>query len=131
MGRVISYISRMTILTVKEAAKETRAFQEAAQIVSRLKAAGHEAYFVGGCVRDILRGVEPEDYDIVTSAQPEDVSSLFPHTVPVGISFGVMLVVEEGYAVPDETAGTKTDTPLVETPMAVQVVPREVIEDRQ
>jgi poly(A) polymerase len=69
----------------------------AASIVHRLRDAGHEAYFVGGCVRDLLRGVEPGDYDIVTSARPEDVCSLFPHTVPVGISFGVVIVVEEGH----------------------------------
>lgn len=70
---------------------------EAAGIIKQLRDAGHEAYFVGGCVRDLLRGVEPGDYDIVTSALPEEVRSLFPHTVPVGISFGVMLVVEGGY----------------------------------
>jgi poly(A) polymerase len=69
----------------------------AASIVRRLQDAGHEAYFVGGCVRDLLRGVQPGDYDIVTSALPADVCSLFPHTVPVGISFGVVIVVEEGH----------------------------------
>ncbi len=67
-------------------------------IVRRLREAGHEAYFVGGCVRDILRGTEPGDYDIVTSARPEEICSLFSHTVPVGISFGVVLVVEGGYS---------------------------------
>jgi tRNA nucleotidyltransferase/poly(A) polymerase len=69
----------------------------AASIVRRLQDAGHEAYFVGGSVRDLLRGVEPGDYDIVTSARPADVCSLFPHTVQVGISFGVVVVVEEGH----------------------------------
>jgi poly(A) polymerase len=66
----------------------------AISIVHRLQNAGHEAYFVGGCVRDPLRGVEPGDYDIVTSARPDEVCSLFSHTVPVGISFGVVLEVE-------------------------------------
>ena len=70
----------------------------AASIVRRLRDAGYEAYFVGGCVRDILRGVEPGDYDIVTSARPDEVRSLFPHTVPVGIIFGVVIVVEEGHS---------------------------------
>ncbi|MGA3207854.1 MAG: HD domain-containing protein [Syntrophales bacterium] len=69
----------------------------AASIVHQLRNAGHEAYFVGGCVRDLLRGVEPGDYDIVTSARPEEVCSLFLHVVPVGISFGVVVVVEEGH----------------------------------
>jgi poly(A) polymerase len=68
----------------------------AISIVRRLRDAGYETYFVGGCVRDILRGVEPGDYDIVTSARPEEVRLLFSHTVPLGISFGVVLVVEEG-----------------------------------
>ena len=48
-------------------------------------------------MRDLLRGVEPLDYDIVTSAGPDEVRSLFPHTVPVGVSFGVILVIEGGY----------------------------------
>ncbi|NTW17506.1 MAG: HD domain-containing protein [Syntrophaceae bacterium] len=59
--------------------------------------AGHEAYFVGGCVRDLLRGVEPGDYDIVTSAKPDEVCPLFSRTVPVGMRFGVVIVVEEGH----------------------------------
>ena len=65
-------------------------------ILSRLKAAGHEACLVGGCVRDLIRGVPPGDYDIVTSALPDEVCRLFPRTVPVGISFGVVLVIESG-----------------------------------
>lgn len=65
-------------------------------IIHQLRQAGHEAYFVGGCVRDLLRGIEPGDYDIVTSARPDEVQALFPHTVPVGASFGVVLVIEEG-----------------------------------
>src|SRR5437667_3124192 len=68
----------------------------AIEIVRRLQAAGHEAYFVGGCVRDQLLGQEPQDYDIATSAAPEQIESLFPRTVPVGRQFGVLVVVEEG-----------------------------------
>ena len=66
----------------------------AMDIVLRLQMAGYEAFFVGGCVRDFLRGVEPGDYDIVTSARPDDVQKLFPHTVPVGARFGVVLVID-------------------------------------
>jgi poly(A) polymerase len=80
----------------------------AISIVHRLQNAGHEAYFVGGCVRDPLRGVEPGDYDIVTSARPDEVCSLFSHTVPVGISFGVVLVVEEGHS--HEVATFRTES---------------------
>ena len=66
----------------------------ATKIVSRLRDAGHEAYFVGGCVRDGLLGVAPEDYDIATGARPEEIEALFPRTVGIGKQFGVMMVLE-------------------------------------
>jgi poly(A) polymerase len=69
----------------------------AVEIVRRLQTAGFEAYWVGGCVRDVLLGREPEDYDVATSAKPEEIEALFPRTVPVGKQFGVILVVEEGH----------------------------------
>ncbi|MDX9745090.1 MAG: CCA tRNA nucleotidyltransferase [Syntrophales bacterium] len=72
--------------------------ETAAGIVRRLKTAGYEGYFVGGCVRDLLLGAEPEDFDIVTSARPEAVQSLFPKTVPVGLAFGIIQVIEGGHA---------------------------------
>jgi poly(A) polymerase len=68
----------------------------ALDIVRRLQAAGHEACWVGGCVRDMLLGREPKDYDIATSAQPAQIEAVFNHTVPVGRQFGVVLVVEGG-----------------------------------
>lgn len=68
--------------------------ETATNIVRRLREAGHVAYFVGGCVRDMVRGVEPHDFDIATSATPEDVQKLFARTVPVGAAFGVVLVIE-------------------------------------
>src|SRR5882724_10352003 len=68
--------------------------QAAISIVKRLREAGHVAYFNGGCVRDMVRGVEPHDIDIATSATPEEVQALFPKTVPVGAAFGVVLVLE-------------------------------------
>jgi poly(A) polymerase len=68
--------------------------ETAVTIVRRLCAAGHVAYFAGGCVRDMLRGVEPQDVDIATSATPEQVQQLFAKTIPVGAQFGVVLVVE-------------------------------------
>jgi poly(A) polymerase len=79
----------------------------AAEIVRRLREAGHEAFFVGGCVRDLLRGEAPEDYDIVTSARTEDVRRIFSRTVPVGERFGVCLVVEGGR--PFEVATFRTE----------------------
>ena len=63
-------------------------------MVRRLQAAGHSAFWVGGCVRDFLLGREPGDYDIATSAPPEEIEKLFPRTVAVGRKFGVIIVVE-------------------------------------
>ncbi len=64
----------------------------AAAIVARLRAAGHQAYFVGGCVRDLLLGRSPEDFDVATSATPDQVLTLFEKTFAVGAHFGVVLV---------------------------------------
>jgi len=69
----------------------------ALRIVRRLQQAGHEAYWVGGCVRDMLLGKTPHDYDIATSARPEESEALFKRTIPVGRKFGVLLVVEGGH----------------------------------
>src|ERR1700733_9419194 len=65
-------------------------------IVGRLQAAGFTALYAGGCVRDMLRGVEPHDYDIATSARPEQVQALFPRTIAIGAHFGVISVLEGG-----------------------------------
>jgi poly(A) polymerase len=66
----------------------------AAEIVRQLQTVGFSAFWVGGCVRDYLLGREPGDYDIATSARPEQVEKLFKRTVAVGRKFGVMVVVE-------------------------------------
>jgi tRNA nucleotidyltransferase/poly(A) polymerase len=66
----------------------------ARRLVETLRAAGHEALLAGGCVRDLLLGREPKDYDIATSATPQQVAGLFPRTVGVGAQFGVMMVIE-------------------------------------
>ena len=68
----------------------------AADIVRRLHRAGFSAFWVGGCVRDFLLGREPGDYDIATSALPEQIEKLFKRTVAVGRKFGVIVVVENG-----------------------------------
>jgi poly(A) polymerase len=64
----------------------------AATIVEKLRHRGFQAYLVGGCVRDLLLGREPKDYDVATSATPEQVMSIFPETYAVGAQFGVVLV---------------------------------------
>jgi poly(A) polymerase len=68
----------------------------ALEIVRHLQTAGFSAFWVGGCVRDFLLGREPGDYDIATSALPEQIEKLFKRTVAVGRKFGVMVVVENG-----------------------------------
>ncbi len=69
-------------------------YEAAVGIALGLRGAGHEAYFAGGCVRDLLLGIVPKDYDVATSATPEQVISLFRKTFTVGAHFGVVLVVE-------------------------------------
>lgn len=73
----------------------------AAGIIDRLEQAGHEAYIVGGCVRDSLLGRVPGDWDITTSARPEEVKSLFKRTIDTGIKHGTVTVMfgKEGYEV--------------------------------
>jgi poly(A) polymerase len=70
-------------------------FAAARAILSKLRDEGHQAYLAGGCVRDLLLGREPKDYDVATSATPEIVLDLFPRTFAVGAHFGVVLVSSE------------------------------------
>ena len=84
----------------------------AVKVVKTLRASGHEAYFAGGCVRDMVMHREPADYDVATSATPDQVRRLFPRTIPVGEQFGVVVVVEEGLQV--EIATFRTDGPYTD-----------------
>jgi len=66
-------------------------------VCARLERAGHEAYLVGGCVRDLLRGAAPHDWDVTTDALPEQVSALFPgEAVPTGLRHGTVTVKHRG-----------------------------------
>jgi poly(A) polymerase len=67
----------------------------AEQICATLRQHGHQAYLVGGCVRDLELGREPADYDVCTDARPGRVQELFPRSLAVGAKFGVILVVKE------------------------------------
>jgi poly(A) polymerase len=69
----------------------------ARKVISRLCENGHVAYFAGGCVRDMVRGLTPKDYDIVTDARPETVQTLFARTFAVGAHFGVIIVLENSF----------------------------------
>ena len=75
--------------------------QKAAEILRTLGEAGYEAYVVGGCVRDSILGRKPGDWDITTSAQPEEVKALFHRTVDTGIQHGTVTVMmgKEGFEV--------------------------------
>ena len=68
--------------------------QLAEAVIVRLHEAGHEALLAGGCVRDLLLGRPAKDYDVATSARPEEVLGLFPKALTVGVSFGVVVVAE-------------------------------------
>ena len=69
---------------------------KAVSVVKTLQDAGFVAVFAGGCVRDNLLGLEPNDYDIATSATPDQVEASFANTIPVGKSFGIVVVVIDG-----------------------------------
>ena len=89
----------------------TRKFDAALRVVGELRAAGYETYLAGGCVRDLLLGREPKDYDVATSATPDAVLGLFKRTFAVGAHFGVVLVAdgdEDGY-VTTEVATFRSD----------------------
>src|SRR5580698_5082148 len=68
----------------------------AISIIRVLREKGHKAYLVGGCVRDILLGREPADYDVATDATPDEVMRIFPDAYGVGAQFGVVLVPAGG-----------------------------------
>src|SRR5436309_2350774 len=76
------------------ALKDSKPYPVAASIVQRLQRHGFVAYFAGGCIRDALRGIPPKDIDIATNASPEKVQELFSRTIPVGVQFGVVRVLE-------------------------------------
>lgn len=80
-------------------------------IARTLREAGHQSYFAGGCVRDLLLGREPKDYDVATSATPDQIVALFPKTFSVGAHFGVVLVCQEmdGQEIATEVATFRSD----------------------
>ena len=79
----------------------------AVKVIRRLRRAGHEALLAGGCVRDMLMGRRPTDYDVATSATPQEVRRLFPRVLMVGAKFGVAIVLERGRQV--EVATFRSD----------------------
>lgn len=90
--------------------------QFALDVVERLKAAGYEALWAGGCVRDVLLGRDPKDYDVATDARPDHVRQLFGHrrTLAVGASFGVIIVQGLKKAAAVEVATFRTEGPYAD-----------------
>src|SRR5581483_12468028 len=66
--------------------------QSAIAIIRKLREHGHQAFLVGGCVRDLVLNREPADYDVATDATPEQVMAIFPQSYAVGAQFGVVLI---------------------------------------
>jgi poly(A) polymerase len=81
-------------------------------VVRTLTDAGYQTLLAGGCVRDLLLGQVPSDYDVATNARPEEVLRLFPSAIGVGIQFGVVVVPTEGGNV--EVAAFRTEGPYID-----------------
>src|SRR5713226_6377199 len=88
--------------------------QHATSIVRTLRERGYQAYLVGGCVRDLLLGREPADYDVATDATPQEVIEIFPQTFAVGAQFGVVLVPLPKAESGESAVGPGEKVPVVE-----------------
>lgn len=102
--------------------------QGSLQIIRTLQAHGHEAYLVGGSVRNALLKGKTTDFDITTSAEPEDIMSLFQHTIPTGIQHGTITIVLDH--IPYEVTTYRTDGEYLDSrhPISVQFV-RDLAQD--
>ncbi|QWG66394.1 CCA tRNA nucleotidyltransferase [Bacillus mycoides] len=97
-------------------------FKKASSIIEMLKQHGHEAYFVGGSVRDLIIDRPIGDIDIATSALPEEVMAIFPRHVPVGLEHGTVIVVENGEPYEVTTFRTESEYEDFRRPSSVQFV---------
>jgi tRNA nucleotidyltransferase/poly(A) polymerase len=99
---------------------DSAAMQETARsIAAKLRERDHVAYFAGGCVRDMVRGLPPKDIDIATDARPEQVQKIFPRTYAVGAHFGVIVVLENEFQF--EIATFRSDDAYLDGRRPVQV----------
>jgi tRNA nucleotidyltransferase/poly(A) polymerase len=92
----------------------------AIRVIKTLRERGYEALFAGGCVRDMLLGRPAKDYDVATSARPEEVSAIFRRTLKVGAKFGVVIVIEAGHQVEVATFRTESGYADGRYPSAIQ-----------
>lgn len=105
--------------------------REVCAVLQTLERAGHEAYIVGGCVRDILMGKPPHDWDVTTSALPEETMALFDHfAIPTGLRHGTVTVRSGETACEVTTFRTDGDYPDHRHPAAVTFT-RSLLEDLQ
>ena len=91
-------------------------------MLEKLNSNGFEAYIVGGCVRDILLGSSPCDYDITTSATPEQIKAIFDHTADTGIKHGTITVIEDECVCEITTFRTESDYSDMRRPDKVEFV---------
>jgi len=103
--------------------------QIATSIVKKLQDAGYIAYFAGGCVRDFLLKKPSDDIDIASSATVEEVQRLFPKTIPVGVAFGIVIVVQDGHQF--EIASFRKDRGYVDGRRPIGIDPASPEEDAQ
>ncbi|MDD3654036.1 MAG: CCA tRNA nucleotidyltransferase [Desulfotomaculaceae bacterium] len=87
--------------------------EQVSKVLDTLKKHGQQAFIVGGCVRDLLMGNTPADYDVVTPASAAEIASYFPKTVPIGEKYGTIVVLIEGLAV--EVSTFKGVAPVAST----------------
>lgn len=106
---------------------QSPAARAAFEIIAKLRAEGYAAYVAGGAVRDLILGVDPADYDVATSARPEQVMAMFERTVAVGAQFGVVVVRSLGAEV--EVATFRSDGAYVDGRRPESVVYASVEED--
>ena len=104
---------------------ETNQRDVATRVVAELKRHGHIAVFAGGCVRDEILGLEPSDYDVATSALPDQVESIFERTLPgakLSVSSSSSSTVRPSKSLPcertDSTATAEGPTPCVSSPLS-------------
>lgn len=107
---------------------DTEMEQEGRGVLRRLVAAGYEAYFVGGCVRDKLLGRPLKDIDIATSALPEQVMDLFPRTAPTGLKHGTVTVIAGRHTFEVTTFRKESEYEQFRRPKHVEFIP-DLIED--
>ena len=105
-------------------------FKEAEPVLAQIEAAGFEAYFVGGCVRDTILGQPLHDIDIATSAYPSEIKAIFSRTVDTGIEHGTVMILDHGKGYETTTFRTETGYQDFRRPDEVTFV-RSLAEDLQ